>query len=167
MTGPKYYFVVSLSHHRHHLITMIEPAAFSNFVFWFCVAGAAGACISHLLRPDATLSKLTPVAFHTSSDSKGNTQLSPEGRFWGGYAFAAVNFSYGFIGAWIGLNGLDEGKKGYLLGTGLMFLMFSLIWFTKGHTTGIASPVKQGTKVALFGLLFLAAYFVFPVASTS
>ncbi|KAI9141139.1 hypothetical protein BKA69DRAFT_430218 [Paraphysoderma sedebokerense] len=132
------------------------PPATPNVIFWFCVMGAGAASLKHLISPIPTLQELTPVAVRTTKDK--NSSLSPEGYWWGSLAFSAMNLGYCVVGLWAGYCGSNEAKQGFLLGTGVLFEAFSLAWFTKGHITGKKDYKKQGTKVGMFGVLFLYGF---------
>jgi hypothetical protein len=124
----------------------------SNGIFWFAVAGAGAASLKHFFNPSKSLKELTPVSF---SD---NGKLEPASLFWGSYAFSAMNLGYCTVGLWAGYTGSWEAKQAVLLGTGVLFEAFSIAWFTNGQITLKKDYKRQGTKVGLFGLLFLSGF---------
>lgn len=83
---------------------------------------------------------------------------APEGAWWGGIAFSAMNVGFFTVGAHALATRSPEAMRGVMLGTGVMFLAFAGAWFSDGYKTRHPNPRRQGTKIALLGTLFLSGY---------
>jgi hypothetical protein len=117
----------------------------SDYFFWFAVLGASVASIKHGFFTHSTLNELTPAI--------------PD-AWWGGYAFSLMNMSFAVFGIYVGYFEDAIGKQALLLCTGLLFIGFSFIWFTKGSMTGNVGWMKQGFKIAGLGILFLFGFYL-------
>ncbi|KAJ3029262.1 UNVERIFIED_CONTAM: hypothetical protein HDU68_012673 [Siphonaria sp. JEL0065] len=125
-------------------------------IFWFATVGATAASLKHFFSPEASLAELTPAAFPNPSTK----QLHPASLWWGGYAFAIMNAGFASIGYHAAWTGSEEAKRGFLLGTAVLFLSFGASWFKYGPITGNKAHKKQGLKIFGLGSVFLLGFLI-------
>lgn len=131
----------------------LSLATVVDAITWFAVLGAGAAAFKHGLTPDSALAELSPVA-------KRDGKWSPEGLWWGGYAFSAMNVGFFVNGVHALVTGDATAKRGVLLTTSSLFAAFALAWATHGELTGKSPQAvrMQTAKVAGFATLFLLGY---------
>lgn len=117
-------------------------------ILYLAVGGAFAAALKHGLADlTSTLEDLTPISVKDKA-------IAPDIQWWAGWAFGAMNLGFGSIGAYGIAKDSVEVQRAAMLGTAVVFLAFASLWFTVGNTVRNRSPLRQGTKVAAFGLLF-------------
>lgn len=122
--------------------------------YYFAVLGALGGFVQHLLFPDSLVNDLIPVA-RTS-----NGEISPEFRFWGGYAMAASSFATFVSSVYGGVVMKSKvARQMTLLYTATMFFGFGTAWLFRGNITGKKDYLSQAITVYTFSGLFFAGFF--------
>ena len=119
-----------------------------DFIHWVAVLACLFASVKHFIFLPSVVKDSPAFA------------ITPAIKWWAGYAFAAMNFSFFTIGLYVGIHSSYIGKKAFLLGVANLYLCFATTWIIKGDTTGNANYAYHGFKMYLYGFVFLFGFFL-------